>query len=143
MLLSTTKRLRVPLQLVWLLLLAVIVVIINCVLFLVGSHFGIIDNTVTKELSGIQQSITLAPVIKATLFGFLFGSLILFMLSFFVNKIVANLLVIIMIIVSFLLPFLVFTNIPVGMGIWLNLMYITVGLSFLLLSNYIFLNRKI
>ena len=136
------KKFSIPLQLGIILIFALITIIINYILFIAGSQIGIIDANVTKELNGIQQSITSAAVIKATFFGYLFGSFILFFLSFFTNKFVGNFLVISVIIISFLLPFVVLTNIPIAMGIWLNLMHITIGIAFLLLFNYVFINRK-
>ena len=136
------KRFSIPLQLGIILIFALITIIINYILFTSGSKIGIIDANVTKELNGIQQSITSAAVIKATFFGYLFGSFILFFLSFFTNKFVGNFLVIAVIIISFLLPFVVFENIPITMGIWLNLMHVTIGISLLLLFNYVFINRK-
>ena len=100
---------------------------INSVLFLIGSAIGLIDAAVL--VPGMNTPITIAPVIMSTFIPSLIAGLVLGGMNFFLNKPfkVFRIVALVLLILSFANPFMGIPGIPVGMGLWLNLMHVVVA----------------
>ncbi len=101
-----------------------IAAVINSVLFLIGSATGLIDAAVL--VPGMNTPITIVPVIMSSFMPSLIAGLVLGVMNYFLNKPfkVFRIVALILLILSFANPFMGIPGIPVGMGIWLNLMHV-------------------
>ena len=100
---------------------------INSVLFLIGSAIGLIDTAVL--VPGMNTPITIVPVIMSSFMPSLIAGLVLAALNYFLNKPfkVFRIVALVLLILSFSNPFMAIPGIPLGMGVWLNLMHVVVA----------------
>lgn len=100
---------------------------INSVLFLIGSAIGLIDAAVL--VPGMNTPITIAPVMMSSFIPSLIAGLVLGVMNYFLNKPfkVFRVVALVLLILSFANPFMGIPGIPVGMGLWLNLMHVVVA----------------
>lgn len=100
---------------------------INSVLFLIGSAVGLIDAAVL--VPGMNTPITIVPVIMSSIIPSLVAGLVLAGLNYFLNKPfkVFRIVALVLLILSFANPFMGIPGIPLGMGIWLNVMHVVVA----------------
>ncbi len=104
-----------------------IAAVINSVLFLIGSATGLIDAAVL--VPGMNTPITIVPVMMSSFIPSLIAGLVLGVMNYFLDKPfkVFRIVALILLILSFANPFMGIPGIPVGMGIWLNLMHVVVA----------------
>ena len=100
---------------------------INSILFLIGSAIGLMDASVL--VPGMDTPITIVPVIMSSIIPSLIAGLVLGVMNYFLNKPfkVFRIVALILLILSFANPFMGIPGIPLGMGIWLNLMHVVVA----------------
>ena len=100
---------------------------INSVLFLIGSAIGLIDAAVL--VPGMNTPITIGPVIMSSFIPSLIAGLVLGVMNYFLNKPfkVFRIVALVLLILSFSNPFMAIPGIPLGMGIWLDVMHIVVA----------------
>lgn len=100
---------------------------INSVLFLIGSAIGLIDAAVL--VPGMNTPITIGPVIMSTFIPSLIAGLVLGVMNYFLNKPfkVFRVVALVLLILSFANPFMGIPGIPLGMGLWLNVMHVVVA----------------
>lgn len=105
-------------------------VILNVVLFYIGAAAGIMDPAVgVPNADGTIQYITVIPVIISSILPVVVAAGVLALF----NRYVANpvrifgILALILCVLSFANPFLAIPNVPVAMGVWLNLMHVVVA----------------
>jgi len=104
-----------------------IAAVINSVLFLIGSAIGLIDAAVL--IPGMDTPITIVPVIMSSIIPSLIAGLVLGVMNYFLNKPfkVFRIVALVLLILSFANPFMGIPGIPLGMGIWLNVMHVVVA----------------
>ena len=100
---------------------------INSILFLIGSAIGLMDESVLVQ--GMNTPITIGPVIMSSFIPSLIAGLVLGVMNYFLNKPfkVFRIVALILLILSFANPFMGIPGIPLGMGIWLNVMHVVVA----------------
>lgn len=100
---------------------------INSVMFLIGSAIGLMDESVL--VPGMNTPITIAPVMMSSFIPSLIAGLVLGVMNYFLNKPfkVFRIVALVLLILSFANPFMGIPGIPVGMGLWLNLMHVVVA----------------
>jgi hypothetical protein len=100
---------------------------INSILFLIGSAIGLMDASVL--VPGMDTPITIVPVIMSSIIPSLIAGLVLGVMNYFLNKPfkVFRIVALILLILSFANPFMGIPGIPLGMGIWLNVMHVVVA----------------
>lgn len=100
---------------------------INSVLFLIGSAIGLMDESVL--VPGMNTPITIAPVIMSSIIPSLIAGLVLGVMNYFLNKPfkVFRIVALVLLILTFANPFMGIPGIPLGMGIWLNVMHVVVA----------------
>jgi hypothetical protein len=100
---------------------------INSILFLIGSAIGLVDESVLVQ--GMNTPITIGPVIMSSFIPSLIAGLVLGVMNYFLNKPfkVFRIVALVLLILSFANPFMGIPGIPLGMGIWLNVMHVVVA----------------
>ncbi len=100
---------------------------INSVLFLIGSAIGLMDASVL--VPGMDTPITIVPVIMSSIIPSLIAGLVLGVMNYFLNKPfkVFRIVALVLLILTFANPFMGIPGIPLGMGIWLNVMHVVVA----------------
>ncbi|WP_421794439.1 DUF6069 family protein [Haliscomenobacter sp.] len=100
---------------------------INSVLFLIGSAIGLVDESVL--VPGMNTPITIGPVIMSSFIPSLIAGLVLGVMNYFLNKPfkVFRVVALVLLILSFANPFMGIPGIPLGMGLWLNVMHVVVA----------------
>ncbi len=100
---------------------------INSILFLIGSAIGLVDESVL--VPGMNTPITIGPVIMSSFIPSLVAGLVLGVMNYFLNKPfkVFRIVALVLLILSFANPFMGIPGIPLGMGIWLNVMHVVVA----------------
>lgn len=100
---------------------------INSILFLIGSAIGLVDESVL--VPGMNTPITIAPVMMSSFIPSLIAGLVLGVMNYFLNKPfkVFRVVALVLLILSFANPFMGIPGIPLGMGIWLNVMHVVVA----------------
>ena len=100
---------------------------INSVLFLIGSAIGLIDAAVL--VPGLNGPITIGPIIMSSVVPSLIAGLVLGGMNYFLNKPfkVFRIVALVLVVLSFANPFMGIPGIPLGMGIWLNVMHVVVA----------------
>lgn len=100
---------------------------INSILFLIGSTIGLIDAAVL--VPGMNTPITIAPVMMSSFIPSLIAGLVLGVMNYFLNKPfkVFRVVALVLLILSFANPFMGIPGIPLGMGLWLNVMHVVVA----------------
>jgi hypothetical protein len=100
---------------------------INSVLFFIGSAIGLMDQSVL--VPGMNTPITIGPVIMSSILPSLVAGLVLAGMNYFLNKPfkVFRIVALVLLILTFANPFMGIPGIPLGMGIWLNLMHVVVA----------------
>ena len=100
---------------------------INSILFLIGSAIGLVDESVLVQ--GMNTPITIGPVIMSSFIPSLIAGLVLGVMNYFLNKPfkVFRIVALLLLILSFANPFMGIPGIPLGMGIWLNVMHVVVA----------------
>lgn len=114
--------------------------VINAVLYFIGDAAGLMDKTVgVPGADGKVEAITLAPVIMSSVIPTLIAAGVLVLLNrFTANPLrIYGIVTIVLFVVTLANPFLGIPNIPIGMGIWLNLMHAVVaGVAWYAFSKY-------
>lgn len=114
--------------------------VINAVLYFIGDAAGLMDKTVgVPGPDGQVEAITLAPVIMSSVIPTLIAAGVLVLLNrFTANPLrIYGIVTIVLFVVTLANPFLGIPNIPIGMGIWLNLMHAVVaGVAWYAFSKY-------
>lgn len=113
---------------------------INAVLYFIGDSAGLMDKTVgIPGPNGSIQPITLFPVILSTIIPTLIAAGVLAL----INRFAANplriygMVTIVVFLVTLANPFLAMPNLPLNMGIWLDLMHAVVaGVAWYAFSRY-------
>jgi hypothetical protein len=105
----------------------VIAAAINAVLFFIGSSAGIINCAVI--IPNANQPIMLLPVIMGSFIPTILAALVLAVLNAFLSNAwrVFTIVSAVLLLLSFSSPFMNIPGIPVGMGIWLNIMHVVVA----------------
>lgn len=100
---------------------------INSILFLIGSAIGLIDPAVL--VPGMNTPITIAPVMMSSFIPSLIAGLVLGVMNYFLNKPfkVFRIVALVLLILSFANPFMGIPGIPLGMGLWLDVMHVVVA----------------
>lgn len=100
---------------------------INSVLFLIGSSIGLMDASVL--VPGMNTPIMVTQVIMSSFIPSLIAGLVLAGMNYFLNKPfkVFRIVALVLLILSFSNPFMAIPGIPLGMGLWLNLMHVVVA----------------
>lgn len=100
---------------------------INSILFLIGSAIGLVDESVL--VPGMNTPITIAPVMMSSFIPSLIAGLVLGVMNYFLNKPfkVFRVVALVLLILSFANPFMGIPGIPLGMGLWLNVMHVVVA----------------
>lgn len=108
---------------------AIIAAAINAILYLIGDATGIMDPSVGIPSETGVQAITLAPVLISSILPVLFAAGVLLLINRFSNNPlrVFGIVTVVLLVLSFANPFLGIPGMPVGMGIWLNLMHVVVA----------------
>ena len=100
---------------------------INAVLFFIGKATGLISDSVLIQPS--NQPISLVPVLISSILPTLLAAGVLALLNRFVAAPlrVFTIIAVVLLVLSFINPFAAIPNIPIGMGIWLNVMHVVVA----------------
>lgn len=100
---------------------------INSVLFLIGSAIGLMDASVL--VPGMNAPIMVTQVIMSSFIPSLIAGLVLAGMNYFLNKPlkIFRIVALVLLILSFSNPFMAIPGIPLGMGLWLNLMHVVVA----------------
>lgn len=112
-----------------------IAAVINTVLFFIGTSSGLIDSSIL--IPGANAPLTVVPMIASSIIPSIVAGLVLAGLNYFLNKpwrvftIVAG----VLLVLTFANPFMGIPGIPLGMGIWLNVMHVMVAGSVLYCFN--------
>lgn len=118
---------------------AVVSALINVVLYFIGSAAGIMDNSVGVPSPSGVEPITVIPVIISSIIPTLLAGVVLALLNRFTNNPlrIYGIITIVLFVVTLANPFMAIPNIPIGMGIWLNLMHVVVaGVAWYAFSRY-------
>ena len=111
----------------------------NAVLYFIGSAIGMMDKTVGMVTPEGVQPITLAPVIISSIIPTLIGAGLLALLNrFTANPLrIYGIVTVVVSVLSIANPFVAIPNMPIGMGVWLNLMHVVVaGVAWYAYSRY-------
>ncbi|GAA4371055.1 hypothetical protein GCM10023185_46170 [Hymenobacter saemangeumensis] len=105
--------------------------LLNGVLYLIGYQFGLLSDSV--RVPGQNEPIGLVPVVMASIMPMLLAGGALALLNRFTRRPLAifTTLCLVLLVLSFANPFVAIPNIPLSMGLWLNLMHVVVVLSLL------------
>jgi hypothetical protein len=108
---------------------AAVAAFINVVLFYIGNASGLMDPTVGIPGPDGTQFITVVPVILSSVIPTLIAAGVLALLNrFTANPLrIFGILCIVLTIVSFVNPFMAIPNVPMSMGIWLDVMHVVVA----------------
>lgn len=100
---------------------------INAILYFIGKALGAMNDSVLVQPRNVP--ITVGPVIFASIIPTLIAAGVFALLNrFTANPIrIFTILSGILLVLSYLSPFMSIPNIPIGMGIWLNLMHTVVA----------------
>ncbi len=113
---------------------------INAVLYFIGDATGMIDKAIgIPGPDGAVQSITLVPVIMSSIIPTLIAAGVLLLLNRFTENPIRiyGIVTIVLFVVTLANPFMGIPNIPLSMGIWLDLMHAVVaGVAWYAFSNY-------
>jgi hypothetical protein len=119
---------------------AVAAAAINAVLFFVGDAIGLMDKNVgIPGPDGSVQPITLLPVVMSSVIPTLVAAGVLALLNrFTANPLrIYGIVTVVLLVLSFANPFLGIPNVPVGMGVWLNVMHVVVaGVAWYVFNRY-------
>jgi hypothetical protein len=112
-----------------------IAAVINSVLFFIGSSSGLIDSSIL--IPGANAPLTVVPVIASSIIPSIIAGLVLAGLNYFLSKPwrVFTIIAAVLLVVTFANPFMGIPGIPLGMGIWLNVMHVVVAGSVLYCFN--------
>jgi hypothetical protein len=112
-----------------------IAAVINTVLFFIGSSTGLIDSSIL--IPGANAPLTVVPVIASSIIPSIIAGLVLAGLNYFLSKPwrVFTIIAAVLLVVTFANPFMGIPGIPLGMGIWLNVMHVVVAGSVLYCCN--------
>lgn len=100
---------------------------LNAVLFYVGKATGFMSDSVL--LPRQNQPITIVPVIISSILPTLLAAGVLALLNRFTSSSlrIFNILAGVLLVLSFINPFVAIPNLPLVMGIWLNVMHVVVA----------------
>jgi len=112
-----------------------IAAVINTVLFFIGSSTGLIDSSIL--IPGANAPLAVVPVIASSIIPSIIAGLVLAGLNYFLSKPwrVFTIIAAVLLVVTFANPFMGIPGIPLGMGIWLNVMHVVVAGSVLYCFN--------
>lgn len=113
---------------------------INAVLYFIGDATGLMDEAIgIPGPDGAVQPITLVPVIMSSIIPTLIAAGVLALLNRFTDNPIRiyGIVTIVLFVVTLGNPFFSIPNIPLGMGIWLDVMHAVVaGVAWYAFSNY-------
>lgn len=112
---------------------------VNAVLFFIGDAIGLNDKTVGIPSPEGIEPIGLLPVLMSSFIPTLIAAAVLALLNrFTANPLrIFGIVTIVLLTLSMVNPFMGIPNIPVSMGIWLNLMHVVVaGIAWYGFSRY-------
>ena len=119
---------------------ALVSAVINVVLYFIGDAAGLMDSSVgVPGPDGSMQAITAVPIIMSSIIPTLVAAGLLALLNrFSENPLrIYGIVTIVIFVVTLANPFLGIPNIPLGMGIWLNVMHAVVaGVAWYAFSRY-------
>ncbi|MCU0427702.1 MAG: DUF6069 family protein [Candidatus Kapabacteria bacterium] len=101
--------------------------VVNAVLFYIGKATGWISDTIL--ISPANEPISVVPVIISSIIPTLLAAGVLALLNRFTASPlrVFNIIAAILLLLSFTNPFVAIPNVPLMMGIWLNVMHVVVA----------------
>jgi Family of unknown function (DUF6069) len=105
-------------------------VIINAILFFIGSSAGIMDPAIgLPKPDGSVEAITVVPVIISSIIPVVVAALVLVLLNrFTANPVrIFGIITLVLSVLSFMNPFMGIPNVSTGMAMWLNLMHVVVA----------------
>ena len=105
--------------------------LVNGALYFVGHQTGLLSDSVL--LPGQNEPIGLVPVLISSIAPTLLAGGVLALLNRFTRRPLAifTAVSLVLLVLSFANPFVAIPNIPLGMGLWLNLMHVVVVASLL------------
>lgn len=119
---------------------ALVAAAINAVLYFIGDAIGLMDPSVgIPSPDGSLQPITLAPILMSSIIPTLIAAGVLALLNrFTANPLrIYGIVTIVIFVVTLANPFLGIPNLPLGMGIWLDVMHAVVaGVAWYAFSRY-------
>jgi hypothetical protein len=106
---------------------AIAAAVINAVLFFIGKATGLLSDAVLIQPA--NEPISLIPVIISSIIPTLLAGGVLALLNRFVSAPlrVFNIIAVVLLLLSFINPFAAIPNVPIGMGVWLNVMHVVVA----------------
>lgn len=106
---------------------AIAAAVINAVLFFIGKATGLLSDAVLIQPA--NEPISLIPVIISSIIPTLLSGGVLALLNRFVSAPlrVFNIIAVVLLVLSFINPFAAIPNVPIGMGVWLNVMHVVVA----------------
>ena len=100
---------------------------VNTVLFFIGKATGLLSDSVLIQPA--NEPLSLIPVIISSILPTLLAGGVLGLLNRFVAAPlrVFNIIAVVLLVLSFINPFAAIPNVPIGMGVWLNVMHVVVA----------------
>lgn len=100
---------------------------VNAVLFFIGKATGLLSDSVLIQPA--NQPISLIPVIISSILPTLLAGAVLALLNRFLSAPlrIFNIIAVVLLVLSFASPFASIPNVPIGMGVWLNVMHVVVA----------------
>jgi hypothetical protein len=106
---------------------ALAAVAVNAILFFIGKGTGLLSDSVLIQPA--NQPLSLIPVIISSILPTLLAGAVLALLNRFVSAPlrIFNIIAVVLLVLSFISPFASIPNVPIGMGVWLNVMHVVVA----------------
>lgn len=100
---------------------------INAVLFFIGKSSGLISDSILIQPA--NEPISVIPVIISSIIPTLLAAGVLALLNRFVADPLRVFTIVsgVLLVLSFINPFAAIPNVPIGMGVWLNVMHVVVA----------------
>ncbi len=106
---------------------ALAAVAVNAILFFIGKATGLLSDSVLIQPA--NQPLSLIPVIISSILPTLLTGAVLALLNRFLSAPlrIFNIIAVALLVLSFISPFASIPNVPIGMGVWLNVMHVVVA----------------
>ena len=103
--------------------------VVNAIIFFAGQAAGQFPETVIIPNAG--QPLTIVPVLISSIIPSIFAGFVFFLLSKYSGKpkMIYNIIAVILLVASFANPFMMIPGVPMGMGILMNVMHVTVAFA--------------
>ena len=104
-----------------------IAAVLNTVLFFIGSAINLIDSSVM--IPGANAPLSVVPIIASSIIPSILAGAVLAGMNYFLSKPwrVFTIVAAVLLVLSFANPFMGIPGIPMGMGIWLDIMHVVVA----------------